>query len=324
MKKPLLFKPILVQRVWGGTRLLSKASSKVGLPIGESWEISDIPDYSSVIVNGDFAGKNLHDIFLAKRDYLLGDARSQVDSERFPLLLKLLDSSDDLSLQVHPDDDVARSHHGAIAKGKHEAWFIINAMPEAEFYYGLTSSFTKCTFQEVLLSGNLDMVFNAIPVSSGDYIDVPPGTIHGIGKGVLLAEIQDASDITYRLFDWNRLPARKLHIEEALDSINFIQNDLKSFNSSDALAGSNDYTLIENGKFTVTKVDFSQNEQVRRKTFDQSFHIILSLSQMVEVEADGASVSLKMLDTCLIPAAANQYSLFSPLSKGCVLVFATA
>jgi Phosphomannose isomerase len=321
MKTPIKFQPILKQRVWGGTRLLSKASAKVNLPIGESWEIADLPDNSNIITTGKYAGKTFHEMFTACREYLLGDLRKAVDDDFFPLMLKLLDSADDLSLQVHPDDSVAQRHHGKTAKGKHEAWFILEAMPEAEFYYGLASPFTKDSFLDALKNGNFDIVYNTVQIKAGDYIDVPPGTIHGIGKGVLLAEIQEASDITYRLYDWNRQPARKLHIDEALDSIVFIQNKMDAFSSVNAFSETGDLCLLKNDKFTVDRLWLRENEPFVKKTLDRSFHIVLPVEGAIEIEAAGESMVLKNLETCLVPAAAGCYTMLSRFSRGSVLVF---
>jgi mannose-6-phosphate isomerase len=222
MLYPFIFKPIFKERVWGGRAIErlygKKLPSKV--PIGESWEISDRPGDVSVIANGPLAGKDLRWLMEHHERELLGDAKSA--NGRFPLLIKILDAQDKLSLQVHPP---AHKAGGLGGEPKTEAWYIADAAPGAELYVGLKRGVTREEFERKIQSGGVEECFHRVPVKAGDTMFLPSGRVHAIGAGLVIFEIQQNSDTTYRVFDWNRVgldgKPRDLHVAESLASIDF-------------------------------------------------------------------------------------------------------
>ena len=222
MLYPFTFKPIFKERVWGGRRLetLFNKALPPGQPIGESWEISDRPDDASVIANGPLAGHDLHWLMQHHERDLLGAARSQAG--RFPLLIKILDALDTLSLQVHPPAAKAAALGG---EPKTEMWFLADAAPEACLHVGLRRGVTRADFERRVGDGTVAECFHRLPVCAGDAMFLPSGRVHAIGAGCVIFEIQQNSDTTYRVFDWNRFGLdgrpRATHVQESLASIDF-------------------------------------------------------------------------------------------------------
>jgi mannose-6-phosphate isomerase len=218
---PLTFQPIFMERVWGGRRLESEFGKKLPpqRPIGESWEIVDRPEAQSIVCNGLLRGKTLHELWTQYRHEIFGDIP---DSPRFPLLLKLLDAHDKLSLQVHPPEKLATTLGG---EPKTEFWYVAAADPGAELYLGFRESITRDQFEKAIRDGAAADHVHKIRVESGDAAFLPSGRLHALGAGNLLIEIQQNSDTTYRVFDWNRVDdtgrQRQLHIDQALQSIDF-------------------------------------------------------------------------------------------------------
>jgi mannose-6-phosphate isomerase len=219
---PLTFQPIFIERMWGGRRLESEFHKK--LPpqkrIGESWEIVDRSEAQSVVASGPLCGRTLHELWTQQRKEIFGDL---ADTPRFPLLIKILDAQEKLSLQVHPPENVASKLGG---EPKSEFWYVAAANPDAEVFVGFREPITRDTFEEKLRHGTVIDYIHKIAVQSGDAVFLPAGRVHAIGAGNLLIEIQQNSDTTYRVFDWNRTdPAsgtkRDLHIEQAIQSIDF-------------------------------------------------------------------------------------------------------
>lgn len=219
---PLTFQPIFKERVWGARNLERLYGKKLpgAVPIGESWEISDRPGDVSVIANGPLAGKDLHWVVENHRVDLLGDAK--LEAGRFPLLIKLLDAQEKLSLQVHPPAAKAAELHG---DPKTEMWFIADATPTAELYVGLKRGVTRADFERRIGDGSVAECFQRVPVQAGDAMFLPSGRVHAIGAGLVIFEIQQNSDTTYRVFDWNRVgldgKPRELHVPQSLASIDF-------------------------------------------------------------------------------------------------------
>jgi len=218
---PLTFEPIFMERVWGGRRLESEFGKKLPprRPIGESWEIVDRPEAQSIVRNGLLRGKTLHELWTQHRDEIFGDVS---DSPRFPLLLKLLDAHDKLSLQVHPPEKVA---HRLGGEPKTEFWYVVAADPGAELYLGFRDSITRDQFEKAIRDGTAADYVHKVRVKTGDAAFLPAGRLHALGAGNLLIEVQQNSDTTYRVFDWNRLDdkgkQRQLHIDQALECIDF-------------------------------------------------------------------------------------------------------
>jgi mannose-6-phosphate isomerase len=222
MLYPLTFRPIFKERVWGGRNLERLYGKRLppDIPIGESWEISDRPGDVSVIANGPLAGKDLHWLMEHRAKELFGEA--QPSGERFPLLIKTLDAEEKLSLQVHPPAHKAAELGG---EPKTEMWYIADAKPGAELYVGLKRGVTRKEFEQKVKSGEVADCFHRVNVKAGDVMFLPSGRVHAIGAGLVIFEIQQNSDTTYRVFDWNRVgldgKPRELHIRESLASIDF-------------------------------------------------------------------------------------------------------
>jgi mannose-6-phosphate isomerase len=217
---PLKFQPIIKPLPWGGRKLESifNKSLPPQVPCGESWEVVDLPEDQSLVAEGPLAGRTLGELVAARRDELLGEV--QLAEGRFPLLLKFIDAREKLSLQVHPDEQAARKLGG---RPKNEAWYIIQAEAGAEIYLGLRPGCSLADLKQALSENRPQQVLQAVPVQAGDFFLLPAGMLHGLGEGILLAEIQQPSDTTFRLYDWGRLgldgKPRPLHLEQALESI---------------------------------------------------------------------------------------------------------
>lgn len=219
---PLKFRPIYKQRIWGGQKLREFFNKGIpaGEKIGESWELADLPDDKSIIANGELAGQTLNAAIKKYPEEITGDKNF---SSSFPLLIKFLDAQDILSVQVHPDPEACRR----IGKGrpKTECWYIISAIAGAVIYKGLKKGVRKSQFAEAIEKGSVAEMLVKVPVEAGQCHFLPAGTVHSIGAGLLIAEIQTPSDTTYRVFDFNRVDdagkKRQLHIKEALESIHF-------------------------------------------------------------------------------------------------------
>lgn len=225
---PLLFEPVLKDYIWGGRTLekLGRALPPQG-PIAESWEIAGHNDGTTVVSNGRFAGMSLTEVQTQLGLDLIGSNNTwALQRDKFPLLIKLLDASRPLSVQVHPDDDYALAHEGN-ELGKTEMWVVLDAEPGAELILGVREGTTPQDFRQGIADGQLEPYLHRVPVKAGDHICVPAGTLHAIMGGILIAEIQQNSNTTYRVYDWNRVGAdgqpRPLHIDKALDVINFEQ-----------------------------------------------------------------------------------------------------
>jgi mannose-6-phosphate isomerase len=225
---PLTFEPIFMERMWGGRRLKTEFGKKLpaNKRIGESWEIVDRPEAQSVVARGPLQGKTLHELWMHDREEVFGEAGT-LPSDRFPLLIKLLDAREKLSLQVHPSEKIAGKLKG---EPKTEFWYVAAADPDTELFLGFREPITRDQFEKALRQGTVADHVHTIRVKTGDAMLLPAGRFHGIGSGNLLVEIQQNSDTTYRVFDWNRInPAtgkpRQLHVDQALECIDF--NDVR-------------------------------------------------------------------------------------------------
>lgn len=223
--QPITFQPLYMTRVWGG-RTLETSYQRIlpdDQPYGESWELTDRPGEQSLVSEGPFAGQSLHELWTDHREELFGPGS---DSERFPLLIKILDARDDLSLQVHPPAAIASQLGG---EPKTELWFIAEATPDATLYIGLKNGTTRAQFETAIADGSVAEQVHAVHPVAGDSIFIPSGRLHAIGAGLLIYEIQQNSDTTYRVFDWNRLgldgQARQLHVQESLQCIDFTDQE---------------------------------------------------------------------------------------------------
>lgn len=214
MQEPMFLKPVFQEKIWGGSRLKSVFGFDIpNDKIGEDWAISAHPHGVSVVENGEFKGQKLDDLWKEHKE-LFGHPTEPV----FPLLIKILDAEDELSVQVHPDDTYGMKHEGEL--GKTECWYIIDAEPGAEIIYGHHAK-TREELAEMIKEGRWDDLLKKVPVKKGDFFYVPSGTIHAIGKGIMILETQQSSDTTYRVYDYDRKDAsgqkRELHIQQSID-----------------------------------------------------------------------------------------------------------
>lgn len=218
---PFLLKPAYKDYLWGGDRLKSEYNKDTDIsPLAESWECSVHKDGESLVASGEYAGKTLKEVLREHPEYI----GTHPDKELgFPLLIKLIDAKEDLSIQVHPDDEYAREHENG-EYGKYEMWYVLEAEKDARIIYGFSHDCTKEQLRQAIDNGTITRHLQRVNVKKGDIFFVPPGTVHAIGRGIVIAEIQESSDLTYRLYDYNRIDkngnTRKLHIDKALDVLN--------------------------------------------------------------------------------------------------------
>jgi mannose-6-phosphate isomerase len=258
MVYPFVFQPLFMERIWGGRHLetLYGKALPASQKIGESWEISDRPEAQSVIQNGPLAGTTLHQALHLHETAIMGEAR--LLKGRFPLLVKILDAREKLSLQVHPPTEKAAVLDG---EPKTEMWYVTHAEPGAELYVGLRKGATRSEFESRIRDGTVAECFHRIEMQDADAMFLPSGRVHAIGAGLVLFEIQQNSDSTYRVFDWNRLDAagkpRQLHVKESLECIDF--NDfepapIREEKSTSDLTSVRIRPLVENSLFGVEEV----------------------------------------------------------------------
>lgn len=309
MLYPFLFEPIFKERVWGGRNLerLYKKSLPPGKVIGESWEITDRPEGISVIANGPLAGKDLRWLMQQHARDLIGNSREP--EERFPLLIKILDAQETLSVQVHPPAKVAAELGG---EPKTEMWYIVDATPTAELFVGLKAGVTKDGFEKSIAQGSVADCLQRVPVKAGDAMFLPSGRIHAIGAGNVIFEIQQNSDTTYRVFDWNRVGLdgrpRELHVEQSLASIAF--DDFEPSLITSKFSRNETFSV----RYLVNDPLFSVDAcQVKR---GQRFYLRGQLAQILALVSGRLSITFKEMslvlnpgDFCLLPACLERVTL---------------
>jgi mannose-6-phosphate isomerase len=299
---PLTFHPILKERVWGGREIEKLYGKKLpfGKPIGESWEISDRPGDESIVANGDFAGKTLRWLMENYPREILGNAKPTTGN-RFPILCKILDAREKLSLQVHPP-----AHKATELKGepKTEMWFIADAVPGAELFVGLKRGVKRTEFEKKIADGSVADCFHQIPVCAGDTMFLPSGRVHAIGAGLVIFEIQQNSDTTYRVFDWNRVgldgKPRELHVAQSLASIDF--NDFEPKLVSEKFSGNDKIksrSLVRDPLFNVEHWAVKMGAEHLLKP--KQLQIVAVVSGQMEVKDGAELVSLSAGQFCLIP-----------------------
>ncbi len=301
---PLKFKPILKERIWGGNLMQVRLQKKFnGLQsVGESWECSGVDGNFSVVENGFLAGNNLQELIGVYMGDLVGERIFSHYGIHFPLLIKFIDARENLSVQVHPDDKLAAERHGSL--GKTEMWYIIDAVPGAVIYTGFNRELDRKTFLEFLKNGKLKEILNREEALAGDVFDIPAGRVHATGAGILLAEIQQASDITYRIYDWDRVDAqgksRDLHINLALDAINFKKP--ASFKHHPQGPDNVPVKLSANNYFHVSRLTLTTPYERDFHRLD-SFMIYMCLNGQVTFHFQGGKENLSTGETALVPAS---------------------
>lgn len=305
---PLKFKAEMKERVWGGRALEQFGLELPDGKIGEGWMIGDHSNGTTKVVNGELAGLGLDQIREQHGRELFGSKGFSEKNGRFPLLIKLLDCEDDLSVQVHPNDHYSKLAAGEL--GKTEMWYILGAKPEAKIIYGLNDGVTREDLATAIAENRILDCLREVPVEAGDTFYIPAGTVHALGAGVLVAEIQQNSDTTYRLYDYDRPgldgKPRELHIEDSLNVIAY-EGSGSTYGKTD-LSGTNEWLkLAQSPYFVVEKGQAAGSWKLT--TTPESFIIHIITDGTGELVWDGGKSDVKPGDCFLIPANLGEYSL---------------
>ncbi len=298
---PLKFKPIFKQKIWGGEKLKSILNKKDAPEnCGESWEISAVPENVSVVENGFLAGNTLTEIIEIYMGDLLGPDIYEKYGETFPLLIKFIDADDDLSVQVHPDDKVAAERHNSF--GKTEAWYIIQADEGATLISGFNTSIDRSEFVARMNNNDILPVLNRVSVQSGEVFFLPAGRIHATGKGILFAEVQQTSDVTYRVYDWDRKDSqgnsRELHIEQSIDVLDY--SALKRAHTPYESEINKPSRLLRTDYFVMNLIHI--NQQITKSYVDcQSFVVYMCMQGAAKIQAETETIEINKGETLLLP-----------------------
>lgn len=302
MLPPLIFEPILKRIRWGGRRLGSQLQKPLGdgNDYAESWEIADHGQDQSRVSGGPFNGITLRQLLQSHPHQLLGQHAGMT---QFPLLIKFLDANDWLSLQVHPDNSLARQFDEH-ENGKTEAWVILDAQPDSRICAGLKSGVTADDLREGLLNGRIEELLHLISVKPGDCLFIPAGTVHALGPGILLAEIQQQSNLTFRLHDWGRVDAngqpRAIHVEQSLKCTDFFRGPIEPVKPVELCCQSHVFEeLVRCDYFAIRRHRCLESFGIAT---GNRFRILMFLSGEAEVTTGGGTVSAKVGSTVLIPA----------------------
>lgn len=305
---PLVFNPILQDRIWGGTKLKTELG-KENLPTettGESWELSAVEGHVSIVKNGTLAGKPLTELLEKYPVEILGTKVHEQFGAQFPLLFKFLDAKEDLSIQVHPNDELAKKRHNSF--GKTEMWYVMQADEGSRIIVGFKDKSSPEQYLEHLQNKNLIEILNEVEAKKGDVFFLETGTIHAIGAGIMIAEIQQTSDITYRIYDWDRVDAngksRELHVEEALDAMNYNTTDTQKLYNKDVNKSN---TMVDCPYFTTNYLPLDGSVQVEKS--GDSFTVYICTEGEFAVERNNETYSFKKGDTVLLPAGLKTYRL---------------
>lgn len=303
----LKFKPILKSTIWGGEKIVNfKQMDSNQHQVGESWEISGIPGNESIVCEGEHVGCSLNDLVSQMGARLLGTANYQRFGNEFPLLVKFIDACDDLSIQVHPDEETARRQ--GKGKGKTEMWYVLQSAPDAHLYNGLRQVITPELCKSMACDGTICDVLARYDVNEGDTFYIPAGSIHSIGKGCFVAEIQQTSDVTYRLYDFMRRgkdgKLRELHLQEAAESIHYqsMSDNLISY----VQKKNEGVELVRSPFFTTSIYDLDEPMVIDYSDLD-SFVILIGVKGNGTVtNEEGHTTSLRAGETILLPAFTNE------------------
>lgn len=308
---PYLFAPNLHETIWGGDSLCPfKGLTPHENPVGESWEVSAVPSSPDTISNGAEKGKDLISVIAADPEAILGKAVSKQYGGKMPLLVKFIDAKKDLSIQVHPNDEMANRVHGKM--GKTEMWYVLDAKPGSYLYCGFKSEISKEEYKQRIADGTITDVLARHEVKAGDVFYIPAGRVHAICSGIMLAEIQQSSDVTYRIFDYNRPgldgKPRELHTELAAEALDFSVSD--SYGSDYSHEANKPNVILDTEFFCVRVSDLDKPCHYDMKGFD-SFVVCMCLKGdcKIKVKETGDELVLKEGYTCLIPAAIADYEI---------------
>jgi len=307
---PLKFEPILKEKIWGGKKLsqvLNKKTDKIN--IGESWEISDVDDDISIVSNGNLQGKTLQDLLQSYKENLVGKKVYNQFGNKFPLLIKYIDAKEPLSIQLHPNDTLAKKRHNSF--GKTEMWYVMQADENANLIVGFNKRISKEEYLSHVNNKNLVDSLNFDIVKKGDVYFITSGLVHAIGAGVLLAEIQQTSDITYRIYDWERQDdqgnKRELHTEYAMDAIDLSTQETYKTNYNIELNKTSN--IIDCQYFTTNILMVDKNIKIDNSNRDSFIIYMCTDGEGVRIKSLDFEVNLNYGETVLIPASLNNYNI---------------
>ena len=306
---PLKFVPILKEKVWGGNKLARLFDKECNGNIGESWELSGVDGNVSIIANGPLVNMAVTDLISEYKEDLLGAKVYKKFGDKFPLLFKFIDAREDLSVQLHPDDDLARKRHDSF--GKTEMWYIVQADQDARLILGFNQRVDEALYQKSITSNSIIDILHSEKVKTGDAFFIAPGTVHAIGAGVLLAEIQQTSDITYRIYDWDRPDIdgklRELHQDLAMEAINFNSLETKITYSNT----NNKTVLLKSHHYFETNKIIINGSMVRDLSLIDSFVVYMCVDGAATIKNETNSIEVKAGETVLIPACLHKLTLIS-------------
>ncbi len=317
---PLKFEPILKQTIWGGDKIVPFKHLESDLKgIGESWEISGVADNESVVANGPDKGYTLNQLVRKYRDELVGESNYARFGDSFPLLIKFIDARQDLSIQVHPDDIMAKKRHNS--KGKTEMWYVIDADKDAKLRSGFSESITPKEYKDRIHSNTITDVLQEYDIKGGDVFFLPAGRIHSIGAGAFIAEIQQTSDVTYRIYDFNRTDdqgnKRELHTELAKEAINY--EVLDDYRTKYELEKNEPVELVACPYFTTSIYDMTEDISCDYSELDSFVIFICVEGECTVVDNEGNEISMTAGETILLPASVLSVSIL-PKESGVKII----
>ncbi|MBQ4801427.1 class I mannose-6-phosphate isomerase [Aquimarina sp. MMG015] len=302
MLYPLKFHPILKEKIWGGDKLktlLNKTSDKTD--IGESWEISTVDNNASIVSNGVFEGKSLQELIDMFTSELLGKSVYKEFGAQFPLLVKFIDAKENLSVQLHPNDELSKKRHNSF--GKTEMWYVVQADADAELIVGFKEDVSKKKYNHYLEANKIEQLLNFEHISEGDSYFINTGKIHAIGAGSLIAEIQQTSDITYRLYDWDRKDKngvkRELHTDLALEAIDFESKEDFKLHYDRSI---NQLNLLVSCQYFTTNFLKVENKYIRDYSDLDSFVILMCVDKSFKIKLGEIIEEVVYGETILLPA----------------------
>ncbi len=307
---PLKFKPIFKDKIWGGRKIKEVLGMDYGpLPnCGEVWLLSGLWDEQSQVVNGDFEGDEINDLVETFMSDLVGESVFDKYGEQFPLLLKIIDANDWLSVQVHPDDELAEKR--GIGNGKTEMWYVMHADKDAELVMGFDREMTRMDYVKVMKNNTLREVLNYEKVEAGDVFFIPAGRVHALGPDIMVAEIQQTSDTTYRIYDWDRINeagmSRKLHIPQSVEAIDFNIPDQYKIEVPDVM---NKTVPVVDCQYFVTNLLQLQGEMEKDYSNLDSFVILLCTEGFFSLVWENGAVFVKQGECVLIPNTIKKVSI---------------
>jgi mannose-6-phosphate isomerase len=304
---PLQFEPILKERLWGGTKLKTYLNKPITSDItGESWEISTVQNDVSIVANGTLKGKSLNELINEFPEAILGTKVYAQFGKQFPLLFKYLDAREDLSIQLHPNDELAKKHHNSF--GKTEMWYVMQADADARLIVGFKEKSSPQEFIQNLNNKTLLDILDAKKVKQGDVFMLNTGTIHALGAGIVIAEIQQTSDITYRVYDFDRVDAngnkRELHIDLALEALNYEKIEAQRLYSKTKNVSNE---TVNCHYFTTNFIPLDGNIEITKT--NESFTVYMCVDGNFQFMIENDSYAYKKGDTILIPADLTDFQL---------------